>query len=59
MTELEELEVTEIGTLDEAVAMIDERLGVLTERNLVSASEVTDLLLDVRMLLSEKAKQVS
>lgn len=59
MTELDDLEVTKLGTLDEAVAMIDERLGVLTERNLVSASEVTDLLLDVRMLLSERARQAS
>ncbi len=58
MTELEQLDVSQLTTLDEAVALIDERLGVLTERNLVSASEVTDLLLDVRMLLSEKAKQL-
>ncbi len=58
MTELEQLDISQLTTLDEAVALIDERLGVLTERNLVSASEVTDLLLDVRMLLSEKAKQL-
>ncbi len=58
MTELEQLDESQLTTLDEAVALIDERLGGLTERNLVSASEVTDLLLDVRMLLSEKAKQL-
>ncbi len=58
VTELEQLDESQLTTLDEAVALIDERLGGLTERNLVSASEVTDLLLDVRMLLSEKAKQL-
>lgn len=58
MTELEELEVTDIATLEEtpieeALALIDKGLGGLTERQLVSASEVADLLLDVRSLLSD------
>ncbi len=52
MTELEELEVTDLATIEEAVALIDKGLGGLTERQLVSASEVADLLLDVRSLLS-------
>ena len=52
MTELEELEVTDLATIEEALALIDKGLGGLTERQLVSASEVADLLLDVRSLLS-------
>lgn len=52
MTELEELE-TELKPVDEALALIDKGLGGLTERQLISASEVADLLLDVRSLLSE------
>ena len=39
--------------LERAVALIDEGLGGLTERQLVSASEITDLLLDVRSLIAE------
>lgn len=57
MTELDELEVTPVTpidtTIDEALALIDKGLGGLTERQLVSASEVADLLLDVRSLLSD------
>ena len=53
MTELDELEVTPVTTIEEALALIDEGLGGLTERQLVSASEVADLLLDVRSLLSD------
>ncbi len=53
MTELDELEVTPVTTIEEALALIDKGLGGLTERQLISASEVTDLLLDVRSLLSD------
>ena len=38
-------------SLKGALALIDQGLGGLTDRQLVSASEVTDLLLDVRSLL--------
>ena len=63
MTELEELEVTDLpmadavedGSIEEALALIDKGLGGLTERQLVSAAEVADLLLDVRSLLSDSA----
>lgn len=53
LTELDELEVTPVTTIEEVVALIDKGLGGLTERQLISASEVTDLLLDVRSLLSD------
>lgn len=55
VTELEELDVTDLTTIEEALALIDKGLGGLTERQLVSASEMADLLLDVRSLLSDKA----
>ncbi len=35
-----------------AIAVIVESLGLLTQRELVSANEVTDVLLDVRRLLA-------
>jgi hypothetical protein len=53
MAEVADIEMTELTSIEEALALIDEGLGGLTERQLVSASEVTDLLLDVRSLLSE------
>jgi hypothetical protein len=62
MTELDELQVTELpidNSITEALALIDEGLGGLTERQLVSASEVADLLLDVRSLLSESGTSSS
>lgn len=54
VTDLEELDATELTPIEEALALIDQGLGGLTERQLVSASEVADLLLDVRTLLSER-----
>lgn len=36
----------------EALALIDEGLGVATGREMMTASEVADLLLDIRMLLA-------
>ncbi len=53
MTEAE-AEVGSVRTtsIEEALALIDKGLGVMIDRQLVSTSEVTDLLLDVRALLS-------
>lgn len=59
MTDLEELDVTELTPIDEALALIDKGLGGLTERQLVSTAEVADLLLDVRSLLSESSVEPS
>lgn len=56
MTELKEIEMIDVASIAEALALIDAGLGGLSERNLVSASEVTDLLLDVRSALSDRAK---
>lgn len=53
---LDETELLDEGglTIDAAaaVAVIDESLVRLTQRELVSANEVTDVLLDVRRLLA-------
>jgi len=47
--------VTEIETSEtviaEALAVIDKALGTFQHRELVSADEVSDLLLDIRLLL--------
>lgn len=42
----------EPDTLTEAVSLIDEGLAQVQHRELVSANEVADLLLDVRLLLA-------
>ena len=47
MTETQDLE-----TITEALALIDRALGGMADRELVSTTEVADLLLDVRMLLT-------
>jgi len=41
-----------VADLDAAVAQLDEALGRLVSRDLVSSGEMTDLLLDVRALLT-------
>ncbi len=53
-TDLEtaDVKMTSVASLEEALSMIDAGLGGLTDRQLVSAAEVTDLLLDVRSLLA-------
>lgn len=42
----------ESSEITKALALIDEGLSTLVDRQLVSASEVTDLLLDVRAVLA-------
>ncbi len=64
MTEVLENEVlaTELQddvTIREAMDLIDRGLGGISERNIVPTSEVADLLLDVRVLLSRLDAQVS
>ena len=51
MTEVDDVGVVSTS-IEEALALIDKGLGVMIDRQLVSTSEVTDLLLDVRALLS-------
>jgi hypothetical protein len=47
------------ATIREVLALIDQGLGGITDRNLVPTSEVADLLLDVRTLLSKLDAKVS
>ena len=55
-TEIRDIEETVIA---EALALIDRGLGDLMHRELVSTDEVSDLLLDVRTLLTTDAVAVS
>lgn len=48
-------ETPSADVITEALALIDDGLGTLLHRELISSSEVTDLLLDVRTLLSTPA----
>lgn len=45
-------ETVAVDTIAEALALIDRGLGDMQHRELVSTDEVSDLLLDVRMLLA-------
>ena len=47
-------EVVEVN-IEEALALIDQGLGTVNSRELMSASEVADLLLDVRVLLASSS----
>lgn len=54
MTDLQDAE-----TIAEALALIDQGLGSFSERQLLSSSEVSDLLLDVRSLILRAGEEVS
>ncbi len=45
-------ETLEIDAINQALEMIDKSLGVMCTRELVSTSEVSDLLLDMRSILA-------
>ncbi len=49
-------ETTDLN-ISEALALIDEGLGLTLSRELMSAGEVADLLLDVRSLLAVPAEE--
>lgn len=48
----------EFETVAEALALIDKGLGDLQNRNLVTTDEMSDLLLDVRMILAAAGQSV-
>jgi hypothetical protein len=64
-TMLDEPTIDDVVTPDsddrihEAMELIDRGLGDISERQLVSTSEVADLLLDVRSVLARLAPEVS
>lgn len=47
------------SAIREALELIDQGLGGISDRNLVPTSEVADLLLDVRTLLSKAGASIS
>ncbi|HVL06883.1 MAG TPA: hypothetical protein VM388_12920 [Acidimicrobiales bacterium] len=51
-------ETLEIEAINQALAMIDQSLGVMHTRELVSTSEVSDLLLDMRSILASAGIEV-
>jgi len=64
MTEVLDTEVlgTELQadtTVREAMDLIDRGLGGISDRNIVTSTEVADLLLDVRMVLVRLDHQIS
>lgn len=48
----ETIETQDLDTITEALTIIDRALGQMLHRELVSTDEVSDLLLDVRTLLT-------
>ncbi len=58
MTEVQDLEF-DTASLQEAMSLIDRGLGDISERQIVSTSEVADLLLDVRSVLARLNPEVS
>ena len=64
MTEVRELPADDTASSDdqsirEAMALIDRGLGDISDRSIVPSSEMADLLLDVRGLLSRLDAHVS
>jgi hypothetical protein len=59
MTEVQEAQLETDGSIREAMQLIDRGLGDISERQLVSTSEVADLLLDVRSVLAKLDAEVS
>ena len=61
MTEQLDHSVTELhdAVITEALAVIDNALGSMLSRELVSSNEVADLLLDVRTVLTAPAAEPS
>ena len=51
-------ETLEIEAINQALEMIDKSLGVMHTRELVSTSEVSNLLLDMRSILASASIEV-
>ena len=50
---------TDLAVIAEAILVIDKALGEMGHRQLVSSSEIADVLLDVRQLLTESTAPVA
>ena len=53
MTEAQDVTISIPENVNEAVSIVDRALGTFMHRELVSASEVTDVLLDIRSALNK------
>ena len=53
MTEAQDVKISIPENVNEAVSIVDRALGSFMHRELVSASEVTDVLLDIRSALNK------
>ena len=53
MTEAQDVMISIPENVNEAVSIVDRALGSFMHRELVSASEVTDVLLDIRSALNK------
>lgn len=59
MTETAETTAQESTNRDQALALIDGKLGEIAMRELVSRTEFTNVLLDLRLLLAADPEAVS
>ena len=57
MTEAQDVTISIPENVNEAVSIVDRALGSFMHRELVSASEVTDVLLDIRSALNKAHTQ--
>lgn len=51
------LDDSETAVVAQAISIIDKELGHLASREMVTATELTNVLLDLRLLLSSPAKE--
>lgn len=58
MTEAQDVTISIPENVNEAVSIVDRALGSFMHRELVSASEVTDVLLDIRSALNKAHTEV-
>ena len=52
MTETPDVQIVATANADDALALVDRALGSFMQRELVSANEVTDVLLDIRSVIN-------
>ena len=52
MTETPDVQIVATANADDALALVDRALGSFMQHELVSANEVTDVLLDIRSVIN-------
>ena len=51
MSETQDVQIVVPGNVEEPLSIVDDSLGTFMQRELISASEATDVLLDIRSAL--------